>query len=280
MKIGVFFLLVLFTFHKNAYSQSFSGIWKGAIFNQKDTSNIDVIYLDLDIILGIVDGKMRIERYLESSSFILGNVNGKKELNKLTVNLKKKIENQNYEFKSFHSTLKYNDLSGYLTGILEEDSSLCLVLFKEEKKLLISDKNQISHHWVKQLLLDLTNHVSAPLVKKKELKNFKFETVFFDYDKFDIRSEHFQYLDKVVKMLQGHSDLRLKIIGHTDSDGSNNYNYTLSKNRAQSLVNYFQLKGIDKSRIIIDFRGEDEPVDTNSSKDGKQRNRRVDFEFI
>jgi outer membrane protein OmpA-like peptidoglycan-associated protein len=84
----------------------------------------------------------------------------------------------------------------------------------------------------------------------------------------------------MIRMVKSHSDLRILITGHTDADGSDTYNITLSKRRAASLERFFEANGLPKSRVEIDFKGENEPVDRNDTSEGKQNNRRVDFRFI
>jgi outer membrane protein OmpA-like peptidoglycan-associated protein len=79
-------------------------------------------------------------------------------------------------------------------------------------------------------------------------------------------------------VLTENSSVRVKIIGHTDSDGSDADNMTLSKKRAESvkasLVKDF---GIDGSRFETDGKGESQPVDKNTTAEGKANNRRVEF---
>jgi outer membrane protein OmpA-like peptidoglycan-associated protein len=84
----------------------------------------------------------------------------------------------------------------------------------------------------------------------------------------------------MIRVVDGHTDLRIKVTGHTDADGSDAYNVDLSKKRAQSLIDFFVANGLSKDRIEIDFKGESLPVDSNSTPEGKQHNRRVDFAFI
>jgi outer membrane protein OmpA-like peptidoglycan-associated protein len=85
---------------------------------------------------------------------------------------------------------------------------------------------------------------------------------------------------KIIKITKSHSDLRIQVTGHTDSDGSNTYNKKLSKRRAESIIKFFTKRGLRRDRIVIDFKGESEPIETNQTKDGKRKNRRVDFTFI
>jgi outer membrane protein OmpA-like peptidoglycan-associated protein len=81
-------------------------------------------------------------------------------------------------------------------------------------------------------------------------------------------------------VINGHTDLRLKVIGHTDWDGSDQYNEDLSKKRAESIIQFLELNGLDQDRIEYEYQGEKKPADTNKTSEGKKRNRRVDFQFI
>ena len=70
----------------------------------------------------------------------------------------------------------------------------------------------------------------------------------------------------------------LKIVGHTDSDGSEENNMKLSKNRAEAVKNALvSVYGIDSGRLTSEGRGESEPVGDNNTPDGKAQNRRVEF---
>jgi len=99
--------------------------------------------------------------------------------------------------------------------------------------------------------------------------------VLFDYDKATLKPAGIQALGPVVQELKRQPNLRAHIVGHTDSDGSDDYNIGLSKRRAESVRNYLVSQGIAASRLTIDWKGEREPVDTNATAEGKAQNRRV-----
>ena len=120
----------------------------------------------------------------------------------------------------------------------------------------------------------------APKIRAYERDNFKFEPIYFDYDQSIIKSDYHLFLNKLIRVINGHSDLRIKVTGHTDSDGSDEYNIALSKRRSEAIIQYFQMNGLDRDKVKIDFKGEKEPVESNQTKQGKQKNRRVDFSFI
>jgi outer membrane protein OmpA-like peptidoglycan-associated protein len=72
----------------------------------------------------------------------------------------------------------------------------------------------------------------------------------------------------------------IEMSAHTDSRGSDEYNFRLSDDRARSCMNYILLNGIDPSRITSKGYGETVPVATNNTDEGRQLNRRVEFKII
>ncbi len=108
----------------------------------------------------------------------------------------------------------------------------------------------------------------------------RLNNVFFDFDKWDLRGESFLELNRVVTLLKDNPAIVIEMSAHTDSRGSDNYNVTLSANRAKSVMNYILAKGIDPARITSQGYGETMPVATNDTDDGRQLNRRVEFKIL
>jgi OOP family OmpA-OmpF porin len=103
-------------------------------------------------------------------------------------------------------------------------------------------------------------------------------TIFFDFDKDIIKPESKPTLDEIAKMFTGKNDLKLKIVGHTDNQGSQNYNLDLSRRRAASVVAALTSSyGISGSRLSSDGAGFSRPVASNDNEDGRARNRRVEL---
>ncbi len=84
-------------------------------------------------------------------------------------------------------------------------------------------------------------------------------------------------LSPVVKAMNRHTNTRVHIEGHTDSDGSNAYNQQLSENRAKGVALHLMKNGIDSNRIQTYGYGEERPIASNNSPEGKRQNRRVTF---
>jgi len=108
----------------------------------------------------------------------------------------------------------------------------------------------------------------------------RLNNIFFDYDKATLRPESFPELDRVVDFLKTSPKVEIELSGHTDDRGSDNYNLTLSQNRAKAVVDYFISKGIASARLIAKGYGETKPVATNETDEGRQLNRRVQFEIL
>ncbi len=106
---------------------------------------------------------------------------------------------------------------------------------------------------------------------------FRLNNVFFDFDKYNLRPESFVELNRVVDFLNEYPAVEIEMSAHTDSKGSDTYNFTLSDNRARSVMEYILSKGIKPSRIISKGYGETKPMATNETDDGRQLNRRVEF---
>jgi len=91
----------------------------------------------------------------------------------------------------------------------------------------------------------------------------------------DILPSSFPFLDELAKSLNDYPTLTLTITGHTDSDGTDEYNQKLSEDRANSVKNYLIKKLIAENRLIAVGKGESEPIDNTNTASGKQKNRRV-----
>ena len=121
--------------------------------------------------------------------------------------------------------------------------------------------------------------------KTIELKNIAvgskiaLRNIFFDLAKATLRPESNSELDRLVKLMKDVPNLKIEISGHTDNTGSALTNETLSQQRAEAVVNYLKQKGIDGSRMTAKGYGASKPVATNNTDDGRQQNRRTEFEI-
>ena len=115
---------------------------------------------------------------------------------------------------------------------------------------------------------------------KNELKEKGFVNlygIYFDYDKDIPKSESKPTLTELVKFLKNNPGIKIEIIGHTDSDGAENYNLDLSRRRAQSVIKYLKENGVNTSNLKATGMGESSPVASNNTASGKALNRRVEL---
>jgi outer membrane protein OmpA-like peptidoglycan-associated protein len=107
------------------------------------------------------------------------------------------------------------------------------------------------------------------------------EMVFFDVNKATIQTRSFNLLDQIVTVLKTNPQLtKVRIEGHTDSDGSDESNLLLSQRRTESVKQYLVDKGIDAGRLDPVGYGESRPKVPNTSKANKEKNRRVEFSIV
>ena len=105
------------------------------------------------------------------------------------------------------------------------------------------------------------------------------KNVFFDFDKAELKPESFMELDKLVAYLQ-QNQIRIEIGGHTDDQGSEEYNDRLSENRAKAVYDYLVHKGIPADRLTFKGYGMRMPVADNATEEGRAANRRTEFKII
>lgn len=285
-----FLVLFLFLFCINAcsYSQDLSGIWRGAMIpNGVKIEKGTVFYLEINAGKTEVTGISREEIYgTETYALkkIAGVAKSSGELQLKQAVVLQKTSPSKITWCRMNIILTYNPTTGYLEGDYEsydcKNTSGKIILYRTTNKFSQDKKPLESHNWFDILKKDLAKGLNAPEIRKKELENFVFEPIYFDYDKDEIRPEYFEFLNGMIKIVESHSDLRVKVTGHTDADGSDNYNDGLSKRRAEAIVVFFTQRGLSRDRLEFDFKGEKQPVDSNDTPEGKQRNRRVDFIFI
>ncbi len=98
----------------------------------------------------------------------------------------------------------------------------------------------------------------------------------FDFDSDRVRGEAGTNLRNLASSLDEYPNTDLLIVGHTDGDGPADYNEDLSSRRARASADYLESRGVDRRRLRTAGRGEREPVATNESDNGRERNRRVE----
>ncbi|MGH2566554.1 MAG: OmpA family protein, partial [Ginsengibacter sp.] len=132
----------------------------------------------------------------------------------------------------------------------------------------------------KYLIGNIKLAVGAPDTRNKLISEGKFSTtgILFDVNSANIKPESYGSLKDIADVLQDNANVRVKIIGHTDSDGDAAMNLALSKKRAEAVKSFLESEfKIDASRMEADGKGATDPVADNKTAAGKAQNRRVEF---
>ena len=161
-------------------------------------------------------------------------------------------------------------------GFLELSQNLDLRSLKADKTLantdLLLSKRPDADGGVRLADLGVT-----PVEKDAKIT---LNNLFFEYKKSTLNSESFPELDRVVELMKKKKTLQVEISGHTDNIGGDAYNMKLSEQRANSVASYLISKGIVKDRIDVKFFGLRNPIESNNTPEGRQKNRRVEFKII
>lgn len=103
------------------------------------------------------------------------------------------------------------------------------------------------------------------------------QRIYFEHDRAVIRSRSFPILNAVAQVMRDFPDISVEIQGHTDSNGSDEYNLNLSQQRAEAVRTYLTQQGISSARMTARGYGETQPIDSNRTAAGRAVNRRVEF---
>lgn len=290
MKIIVLLTFSICIFFTKTLAQSFfEGTWQGIVQQNGMTNKKSVAFwlnITINETTGDIIGQSRCETPFKSF-YALKTIKGKLKENNGFFFEEIMLGNQQNEGNNYwclyNSGLTYNDSTGYLSGnFLSKDcrsNSGKIILFKSKYKMSESDTTSKYHSWVTNFENDLKRGWNAYYVRDKSMRNFEIKPVYFSHDKDIIHNNAQIYLKQMVNVVMSHSDLRIRIVGHTDSNGTNSYNINLSQRRADNVKDLLVLYGLPSDRVEIEFRGENDPAASNFTLIGKQLNRRVDFEF-
>ena len=102
----------------------------------------------------------------------------------------------------------------------------------------------------------------------------------FDFDKSNVKPQYYGILQNLKEYIEA-NDYEVTIVGHTDAKGTNEYNMKLGMRRAESVKAKLLEFGVPADRIVgVESRGEEEPVATNDTAEGRAQNRRIEFKLV
>jgi outer membrane protein OmpA-like peptidoglycan-associated protein len=185
------------------------------------------------------------------------------------------VQFQDVEGQIFYSKDKY-DFHRYFVGKFEEADAEV-----ESKKLSALGYKTTTMH---ESFFNATCTCYKTPPPRELISSLR--SIFFDFDRYNLRSESKAQLDLMANNLKENNSLIASFRAHTDAKGNDAYNDQLSKNRANSAKKYLIRKGISSSRINIETYGEHQPIaknkleNGNDTEEGRQLNRRVVLEIL
>lgn len=128
----------------------------------------------------------------------------------------------------------------------------------------------------------LATNYGCPEVKQETKERLAFATkaVQFETGKATLKNQSFAILDEIVDIMRQYPDYTLSISGHTDNVGDERDNLRLSESRAKTCYDYMMFRGIKANRLRFAGFGENRPIAENDTREGREQNRRVEFELV
>jgi len=102
----------------------------------------------------------------------------------------------------------------------------------------------------------------------------------FDTDQSNLKPQFYDTLNSVAIVLREYDRTLVDVVGHTDSDGSSDYNLQLSQRRASAVARYLTAQQLNPNRFAVEGRGKAEPIASNATAQGKAQNRRVEITIV
>jgi OmpA-OmpF porin, OOP family len=254
-------------------------------------------YVQIQLLEALVPNQMySIEFYYNhlSRSIQINNIGvtfSKKKINTkiedpLTLNAivaEKEIMSAGTAWKKFAKRFKATEASDYL--ILGNFSTDKLTSTRMSTK---SDALNFAYYYIDDIVLKKIPPILTVAIPNDDLTKVKIEkgkiiqlkNIYFASDDFELEPRSFVELKKLLFLLRENPTMTIEVRGHTDNQGTHDYNMKLSQGRAESVMNFLSYNGIKPYRLKAKGFGETQPLTTNDNEDARQENRRVEFAIL
>jgi len=185
--------------------------------------------------------------------------------------------------------VKMNELNAQLMALINENSDNIDASFKKYEDLIKQYRSNVNSLdlAIKKAKLEWLGKEDKIQEVRKDFQlqtirvgaTFELKNIFFDFGKATLRDESKLELDKLVDIMK-RSEIVIELGGHTDSIGSDDANQKLSQERVNSVKQYLVDNGIKDERIIAVGYGETQPLESNTTEEGRQKNRRVEVKIL
>lgn len=190
------------------------------------------------------------------------------------------IPEQDAEIVLENTDLKFNkklisDVDGIAQILLKEGETYSLKVFKFGETF---DFGNLEIPAMKGPI-KFTHRLKIRVVENY-IRNYTLEDVYFESGSYDITSESWVAMHKLLEALNFNPRMKVEIAGHTDNVGDSKANLNLSQRRAETLVKWLVKKGIMSNRLIAKGYGDTKPIADNTTTEGKAKNRRTEIRII
>ena len=172
----------------------------------------------------------------------------------------------------------------------KEASNLILGNFSEDDQTITKGEKDLnfSYYYIDDVVVRKQEPILDVPIKKDDLiaidiqegATITLKNIFFDLDKAELLPRSYKELYKLLKLLRVNPNMVIEIRGHTDNQGEAEYNMHLSFERAKAVVEYLKKGGINDQRTTFRGFGDTQPIAENTTLEGRQMNRRVEFYVI
>ena len=158
----------------------------------------------------------------------------------------------------------------------------------QSKKMLASDTLNYAYYYIDDVVLKKIPPILPIPVPDDDLTKIKVEpgkvvllkNIYFETDGYELEPRSFFELKKLLVLMRKNPTMKIEVRGHTDNQGTDEYNLKLSADRAQSVVNFLLYNGIKPYRVKSKGFGETMMISENETEEGRQMNRRVEFAIL
>lgn len=190
------------------------------------------------------------------------------------VPLAARIELINLESNDTESLVSSDSVSGSYLIVLTQGAEYALYVNKAGYLFRSLNFNYSTIKDFEPIVLDID------LEKATEGTRAVLQNIFFEVDKYELQAKSLTELEKIRRFMSENPTVKMEISGHTDNSGTPSYNFSLSQKRAQSVYDYLVSHGVEPGRLFAKGYGADQPIADNSSEEGRQKNRRIEFKVI
>jgi outer membrane protein OmpA-like peptidoglycan-associated protein len=184
------------------------------------------------------------------------------------------IELINLNTNEIESLVSSDSISGEYLIVLTQGAEYALYVNKRAYLFQSLNFNYSEVKNYEPIVLDID------LEKAREGTTAILQNIFFEVDKYDLQDKSVTELNKILRFLNDNPGMKVEIGGHTDNSGTSEYNRSLSQKRAQSVFDYLASHGVDAKRLISKGYGSTQPIADNTTEEGRQKNRRIQFKLI